>query len=137
MLQVFLILTHPALVTPLAYLIFTGDTSLSLPPSLQHGHKRGSSYNGVCAFVQPESSLETTLVRQSSQAHANPITVAMGKRGGAAGGHSGSSLLSSASVGSIEGYVDTVVDDQYVVIEASPSGSASNSSHSSHSVSQS
>lgn len=30
---------------------------------------------------------------------------------------------SFASQSSVEGYVDTVVDDQYVVIEASPSGS--------------
>ncbi len=121
----FLILNQPSLVTPLAYLIFTGDTSLSLPPSLQQGHKRGNSYNGICAFVQPESSLETTLVRQSSQAHAHPITMAM--RAGQVG-------LPSLSSGSVEGYVDSVVDDQYVVIEASPSGSASYGSHSSHGV---
>ena len=39
---------------------------------------------------------------------------------------------SYASQSSIEGYVDSIVDDQYVVIEASPSNSGS--SHSSQGV---
>lgn len=34
-LQVFLIITHPDIVCQLAYLILTGDTSITLPPSLQ------------------------------------------------------------------------------------------------------
>lgn len=79
-------------------------------------------------------------MRQSSLAHAHPITMATrnekGKRG-AAGMRDSHSFLSrqasSASCGSIEGYIDTVVDN-YVVIEASPSGSGS-SSQSSHEVS--
>lgn len=33
--QVFLIITHPDIVCQLAYLILTGDTSITLPPSLQ------------------------------------------------------------------------------------------------------
>ena len=94
--------------------------------------------------MQPESSLETSLVRHSSQAHANPITMALRQseaRGGGALPRSSSynrqmSSSSFASGNSVEGYVDTVVDDQYVVIEASPSGSGS-SSQSSQQVSAS
>ena len=94
------------------------------------GHQRGSSYNGVCAFVQPESNLETSLIRRSSLAHTNSIAMATGRGGvhSSAGAYSNSSMDSQqssvASSFSVRGYVDTVVD-QYVVIEASPSGSIS------------
>lgn len=36
--QVFLILSEPDVVLPLAYVILTGDTSLSLPPLLTQAH---------------------------------------------------------------------------------------------------
>lgn len=36
--QVFLILSDPAVVLPLAYVILTGDTSLSLPDLLKQSH---------------------------------------------------------------------------------------------------
>lgn len=88
--------------------------------SFDKGHSRGSSYNNVCAFVQPESSLETSLVRQSSLAHANPLAIGRG------GGASPKGVINrQVSTDSVEGYVDTIVDDQYVVIEPSPSGSGS------------
>ena len=113
-------------------LVDEGCNNLSGFPFIPlQGHKRGSSYNSVCAFVQPESSLETSLVRHSSQVHANPISMSLRGGGGAVGGasHKGSEISSAsfASQNSVEGYVDTVVDDQYVVIEASPSGSGSSS----------
>lgn len=102
-------------------------------------HHRSSSYNSVCAFIQPESNLETSLVRQSSQAHANPISMARREAGasGTRGTHSSSSAelhqSSTASTSSVNGYVDTVVD-QYVVIEASPSGSVASTQSSMHEV---
>ena len=98
-----------------------------LPPQ---GHKRGNSYNSICAFVQPESSLETSLVRHSSQVHAHPISMAERKTGGNKGSISQASHTSQDSV---EGYV-AVEDDQYIVIEASPS--SENSSRSSQSSQQ-
>ena len=67
--QVFLIVKCPEVVTPLAYLILTGDTTLTLPPALVQdtpptGHRRDGSYTGVRGFLRPEASLETSLLKE-------------------------------------------------------------------------
>ena len=156
----FLINFHPDIVNPLAYLILTGDTSITLPPSLQHtqvnhlhtlpsslphtlthiivfllqGHRRSGSYSNVRAFVRPELSLESSLRRPVAPGYvpAQPVNMVHVKRdkeeGG--GGEEGSSTESqshlrqsgSQPVGAeIQEYVHSVVDSQYVLIEASPS----------------
>lgn len=145
---------------PLAYLILTGDTSITLPPSLQHtqvnhlhtlpsslphtlirtcmfplqGHRRSGSYSNVRAFVRPELSLESSLRRPVAPGYvpAQPVNMVHVKRekeeGG--GGEEGSSTESQSHLrqsgsqpagAEILEYVHSVVDSQYVLIEASPS----------------
>lgn len=77
--QVFLILSHPVLVTQLAFLILTGDHSLLLPPSIINGsqqvtmpprspstlcqHRRNSSRSSMRGFVAPEETLDSSFQR--------------------------------------------------------------------------
>ncbi|XP_064406876.1 protein CLEC16A-like isoform X2 [Halichondria panicea] len=137
--QVFLTLSNPAVVTQLAYFILTGDSTLSLPPSLSAtpstDNKRDSaSFSGVCAFVPPTASLDVSLNSEtvpgaSGYIPARPVTV----RNRISGRNKeeieeGSSTESMSHMrqaqghasSSVEGYTDTVVDQQYVLIEASP-----------------
>ncbi len=75
----FLILKCPEVVTPLAYLILTGDTTLTLPPALQDTpptrHRRDGSYSGIRGFVRPEASLATSLQKQRKKAKTKPVQV--------------------------------------------------------------
>ena len=69
----FLILKCPEVVTPLAYLMLTGDTTLTLPPALLQDtpptrHCRDGSYSGIRGFVRPEASLATSLQKQRKKA---------------------------------------------------------------------
>lgn len=78
--QVFLILKCPEVVTPLAYLILTGDTTLTLPPALLQDmpptrHRRDGSYSGIRGFVRPEASLETSLRKERKKAKSKPVQV--------------------------------------------------------------
>ena len=98
------------------------------------GHRRSGSYSNVRAFVRPELSLESSLRRPVAPGYvpAQPVNMVHVKRdkeeGG--GGEEGSSTESqshlrqsgSQPVGAeIQEYVHSVVDSQYVLIEASPS----------------
>lgn len=72
----------PEVVTPLAYLILTGDTTLTLPPVLLQDtppsatrHSRDGSYSGIRGFVRPEASLETTLRKEKKKAKSKPVKV--------------------------------------------------------------
>ena len=81
--QVFLILKCPEVITPLAYLILTGDTTLTLPPALQAtpttSHRRDGSYTGVRGFVRPEASLESSLAPKVNEnmikSRSNPVNL--------------------------------------------------------------
>ena len=78
--QVFLILKCPEVMTPLAYLILTGDTTLTLPPALLQDtpptrHRRDGSYSGIRGFVRPEASLETSLQKERKKAKTKPVKV--------------------------------------------------------------
>lgn len=66
-LQVFLIISHPPLVTALAYLIFTGDTTLTLPPVLQHTAPVLSQQE-VCLLFELVICLRVTDVRDLAAA---------------------------------------------------------------------
>jgi hypothetical protein len=77
---VFLILKCPEVVTPLAYLMLTGDTTLTLPPALLQDtpptrHRRDGSYSGIRGFVRPEASLATSLQKQRKKAKTKPVQV--------------------------------------------------------------
>ena len=66
--------------TPLAYLILTGDTTLTLPPALLHDtpptrHRRDGSYSGIRGFVRPEASLEKSLQKERKKAKSKPVKV--------------------------------------------------------------
>ena len=76
----FLILKCPEVVTPLAYLILTGDTTLALPPVLLQDtpptrHRRDGSYSGIRGFVRPEASLEKSLQKERKKAKTKPVQV--------------------------------------------------------------
>lgn len=144
--------------TPLAYLILTGDTTLSLPPVLQDTppsrHRRDGSYTGVRGFLRPEATLEKSFAPKAKERKrkSKPVNVLDRiKISEDSGGSSqeGSSTesqrhMTEAGVGGAEGgrfsetrkrsssslgdFVDvSIVDSQYVLIEAS-SGSSRTSS---------
>lgn len=77
--QVLLTVPDPAVITPLTYLIFTGDTSLCLPPPLlPHQHNQQVSddaYSGVRGFLPPEASLESSLKHLVGPGQATPMSV--------------------------------------------------------------
>lgn len=146
--------------TPLAYLILTGDTTLTLPPTLLDTpptrHKRDGSYSGIRGFVRPEASLETSLSSKSKekgkQKKTTPVNVLDRIRIAEDSGDSsleGSSTesqrhMSEDRVGgagvsedvecrkrsssSLGDFVDvSIVDSQYVLIEASSDSSRTSS----------
>lgn len=98
------------------------------------GHRRSGSYSNVRAFVRPELSLESSLRRPVAPGYvpAQPVNMVHVKHdkeeGG--GGEEGSSTESQSHLrqsgsqpagAEIQEYVHSVVDSQYVLIEASPS----------------
>ena len=120
----------------------------TLPPSYRHftnginmivyhlqGHRRSGSYNNVRAFVRPEASLESSLRRPVAPGYvpAQPVNMKRVKSEGVGGGGEGKEGSSTESQSQLRGlsgtpqegkeqeYVHTVVDSQYVLIEASPS----------------
>lgn len=129
--QVFLTLSDPALITPLAFLILTGDTSLTLPRLLQPGHKREGSCGGVRGFLPPATSLDTSLGITGARGYvpARPMNVqrrkgkaegAEGEEGSSTESQSHMNDLSAEVQGTPQQYTHTVVDSQYVLIEATP-----------------
>lgn len=122
-LQVFLILSDSSVVTPLAYLILTGDITLALPPVLQYTHKREGSYSSIRGFVRPEASLETSLAPPFYKP-ASPVNMRNHVLSEDNDEGKGSSTESQSQM---REYVDVVVDSQYVVIEATPPSSSSSS----------
>ena len=102
----FLILKCPEVVTPLAYLILTGDTTLTLPPALLQDtpptrHRRDGSYSGIRGFVRPEASLATSLQKQRKKASKTKpvqvldrIRIAEDSNGGSSSQEEGSSTES-------------------------------------------
>lgn len=158
----FLIVKCPEVVTPLAYLILTGDTTLTLPPALQDTpptrHRRDGSYTGVRGFVRPEASLESSLAPKAKEgkkkkSRSKPVNVldririAEDSGGSSQEGSSTESQrhMTEAEVGRSEGnqyftetrqrsssslgdFVDvSIVDSQYVLIEASSDSSRASS----------
>lgn len=96
---------------------------------LLQGHRRSGSYSSVRAFVRPEASLESSLRRPVARGYvpAKPVNMkhveseSTGTRGE---GKEGSSTESQSQLHGLleeQEYVHTVVDSQYVLIEASPS----------------
>ena len=102
--------------------------SLVLSHVMVQGHRRGSSYTNTCAFVRPETTLEASLTLRSSEPHSISQSVSESSSSTFAGRRRARKKNSNVSFNgsaSIDGYVAMVEDDQYVVIEASPSGSIS------------
>lgn len=95
---------------------------------MSQGHRREGSRSSIRAFVAPEVSLSSSL--KPSMPAAQPVSVEGGRERwkwevGADGGGEGSSTESQSHMREGMGavprqYVDTVVDSQYVLIEASP-----------------
>ena len=146
--------------TPLAYLILTGDTTLTLPPALLDTpptrHRRDGSYTGVRGFVRPEASLETSFAPKKKgkkkKSRSKPVNVLDRIRiaedsggssqegsstesqrhmteerdGGAEGGRFMEVRQQSGST--LGDFVDvSIVDSQYVLIEASSDSSRTSS----------
>ena len=99
------------------------------------------AYCGVRGFLPPEASLESSLKHLVGPGQATPMSVRPGGEGGSREGGEGRAAVEGSSTesqshmretavadkmaasNSVDGYVDIIVEQQYVLIEASPPSS--------------